>query len=542
MKYLKPTHILLTILLLFLTAPRVVAADDINVQVRFANQDRFFRLVGNSVELGSMLRDLLSDLDSGTSCWVYAQSETTAMAQGIVVDASHLNLVMRNVTIKARGGAFRHVIRFEGVNTTIFGVKVEGPDDRRIVDKDNRIGIDFAGANGQIIGCEASNMPDGNSFCFFVRGNRARVSRCRATNPGYACFQNVAKSATYDQIEAVIDSPTLNTHNRLFNSHGYQPNDPGHLLITNSTFKASYADNTPIKLQEAAIRIGDVRLFEMRACKIELGDNVNNVVSGNHIIKLSSLVRNGKFVNLTIKTTNPDFRGHALSLAGGKPGRPMNCQISHCDFAHGIVALTKTKNLLIDGSSIGTLKNKKRYLLQSFGNVKNIRILNSNLANSDVMMHFGVPDPGDSKLTVRNVKFKSGAPRTSYVFSDARKNYPVRASFLDAIDFSYEKSKSSDTHPLYLAAGHTVRLAMTSASSQNANGNSLLFDGRHGVKNITSAKSMLGPPFAGMPGIDGDKIYLKKDEFNDPSAHGWRNADYWEYDAPSKTWKAHPAR
>ena len=146
------------------------------------------------------------------------------------------------------------------------------------------------------------------------------------------------------------------------------------------------------------------------------------------------------------------------------------------------------------------------------------------------MIQFGVPDLLDSKLTLRNVDFKSQTDaKNSFVFHKPRR----RASFLDAVNFTYGEAESANpSYTLYLAAGHIDRLAMTSATSAWTDapvGDSLLFDSRYGVHGLTSGKTMLGPPFDEMPGVEGNRIYPHPG--NDLSKFGWggEEVDYWVY-------------
>jgi len=528
--------------------PATIAADEITFRVRGVDVDIEKTIADADGEsMGSQLKMELQNLDQsydGVCCWVYAESETTVIASDITVAASDLNLVMRNVTIKApEDGLLAHIILFNGHGSTIFGVKVEGPDDRSLImigdDTPNIIGIHLAGSNGNLIHCEASNMPDGNkSHCFHVAGDRARVSCCKAKNPGYTCFENRAPNATYDRLEATIDSPTPNGQNRLFNSGGNPNLDPGLLRVMNSKFTASYPADTPALLRRATFRIGNHQLFEMSDCLVELGENVTN--AGAHVVKLSTGLVDASFERVVVTTANPDeYVGRTLSLAGNPSN---NCTISECDFPSGIIAYTPTNKLSINDSSIGTLDSASHDLFYNMDRVKEIEIRNSDLSNSASMMHFGSAPAATNRLTLENVDFVSDTSINSFVFRSA--NYPARASFLNATDFTYRRADTG-TASLYLAVRNQNRLAMTSAYSQyesdpgyNGLGSSLLFDSRFGVHQVASGDSMLGPPFVGMPGFEGDRIYLQKD--SDPSAYGWDNADYWEYDVQDGEWVPYP--
>lgn len=543
---------LLLIILVLLRPNNIVADDASEITVRVGtNSDDTITLVGNSQELGDLLKQNLSALESGTYCWVYAQAETLVIAEGITVVADNLNLVMRNVTIKAHEDLiFSHIIRFSGSNNTIFGVKVQGPDNRELhhPTKGHTSGIHVSGTNAKIISCESSNMPNGPngawSHCFWVTGNGAEVSCCTASNPGYDCYSNRAANASYDRIESFIDSPTSNGYNRFFNSHGNENHAPGILTVRNAKFTASYDADTPNELRQAVVRIGSHQLFEMSDTDIELGENVNNAATRNHTIKLSTLLREARLNNVTIESENPSFIGHNLSLASRQPPNPMvssdetvllDCKVTNCSFDHGIIALVAANSLDIRESSIGTLQNNKHYLFQGMGKVKDIRMEDTVLANSGTMLHFGGTSSSlpDSKITLRNVDFTSATRVTSFVFHGNNNTYPRRASFLDAIDFTYDKSPDA-VNPLYLASGRINRLAMTSASSDfdedgngDPDGDSLRFDSRFGVQGVTSGHTMLGPPFREMPGVDGDRIYPHPG--NNPSLYGWGNAQYWEF-------------
>ena len=534
------------LVLLFLLGHSIdIAADEILFRVRGdnANFERTITAGDGGASVGSLLKEELELLGDGVCCWVYAEHETTVIASKITVDASNLNLVMRNVTIKApEGESFSNIIRFTGEDCIVFGVKVEGPDDRT-ESTDPTSGIELTGTNGNLIHCEASNMPDGNrSRCFFVRGDEAKLSCCKAKNPGYTCIQSTAANATYDRIEAIIDSPTLNGNNRLFNSSGSPETDDGVVRIMNSKFTAMYPVDTPIELQEAVFRIGDHQLFEMSDCSIVFNENVDNRHAGNDVIKLSNRVEEAKFIHVDIETANPNFRGHALQLASDdfSDDTKLDCEILNCDFDQGILSAVTADSLIIKNSVIGRETSQEFYLFQSIGRVKTVRIEDTDLFNSGAMMHFGVNDSLDRKMSLKNVDFRSATSRqTTYVFSDAWYRYPRRASFLDAKNFTYGRTENG-VYPLYLATTKVARLAMTSEPDEfdrEGGCRSLQFDDRY--FGISGPAAIPGPPFTEMPGVDGDRIYPHSD--NDLSANNWDNADYWEYDDSAGEWQPYTA-
>ena len=273
------------------------------------------------VQNGNSLAQVLGLLNDGASVWVYAKSETHVIKSDIVVTANNINLVMQNVTIKAPEKAFNHIIKFEGSNSTIFGVKVEGPDDRNLPNGsiNTTSGIHVTGDNCELIGCEASRTPNfpastANNHCFHIQGASTKVRSCKATNPGAICFKsgNGSSGSVYDRIEAIMESPTENSHSRFFTSFL-----DGEIEIKNSIFRASYPSDTPADHREAAmvfdtVASGTVNVT-MSDCDINCGENVGE--NGVPVIKLSIGVKEANFTRVAIASEDEDYNGHSLSLA-----------------------------------------------------------------------------------------------------------------------------------------------------------------------------------------------------------------------------------
>ena len=86
-------------------------------------------------------------------------------------------------------------------------------------------------------------------------------------------------------------------------------------------------------------------------------------------------------------------------------------------------------------------------------------------------------------------------------------------------------------------------------SSYRGLDNTLLFDPDLGVAkqtkdgrtvNATGSSKILGPPFIGISGQAGDKIFLSTEQ--NRHNYGWENADFWSWDSAFNRWVPSTAR
>ena len=536
-----------------------IAADlglaQINVQVTSGPNTTQYQLSGNKTDVSNQLKQILTNqLVDGCSCFVWADQPYETPFANVSVKANQCKINFHNVLLKAPVGLpFDHVLRLAGIGIKLTGAQVDGngPAIDAMGNNTGRgEGIRVVGSDCQLVDCRASNMPDGSvANCFYIAGENSSVYRCQGINPGYACFRNVANSAIFDQIEARIDRATRNGRNRLFNVDSTLAVERGTVTIRNSMLHADFTDkHLPDKLREVVMNFdpGDsnekgLDNLVIENCTIKLGESVRSI-RNHHVFKIKN-VTHSRLDKLTVMTPL-SYQGWVMRLQKTQADITMNCQVLNCHWDQGINFDSELKTMIISNCQLGKPTSYANELLNDINFPIDMLIERSRLIHQKSLASLR-SDNKKCRLKIRNVSFisETSNPNT-YVF---RSKVPTRPSFFNAINFQYAKSDGSPKHhKLWLAYSPATRLAL---SSYRGLDNTLLFDPDLGVAkqtkdgrtvNATGSSKILGPPFIGISGQTGDKIFLSTEQ--NRHNYGWENADFWSWNSAFNRWVPSTAR
>ena len=270
-------------------------------------------------------------------------------------------------------------------------------------------------------------------------------------------------------------------------------------------------------------------------CTIKLGESVRSI-RNHHVFKIKN-VTHSRLDKLTVMTPL-SYQGWVMRLQKTQADITMNCQVLNCHWDQGINFDSELKTMIISNCQLGKPTSYANELLNDINFPINMLIERSRLIHQKSLASLR-SDNKKCRLKIRNVSFisETSNPNT-YVF---RSKVPTRPSFFNAINFQYAKSDGSPKHhKLWLAYSPATRLAL---SSYRGLDNTLLFDPNQGVakrtkdgrtSTTTGSSEVLGPPFVGISGQAGDKIFLstRQNRHN----YGWENADFWSWDSAFKRW------
>jgi len=317
----------------------------INVKVS-DTKTRTFQLTGDSKSVGLDLKRLLqTQLKDRSSCVVWAKRPTEALVNEIVIKANRCKVSFTNVTLKAPVNQdYDYILSAKGNNIQISGAQLDGNGpaiDQKGKNNGRGEGIRVAGKSCRLTDCYVSNMPDGNvANCYLISGDNAVLTRCRALNPGYACFRCVTNNASFDQLEGRINRATRNGHNRLFNVDSNLAKKRGTITVRNSLFYADFIDkNLPFKLREVISNFdpGDndekgLDSLVIENCIMQLGESVRSV-RNHHVFKIKN-VTHARLDNLMVITPK-NYQGWAMRLQKTQTDITMNCQVLNCHWDQG---------------------------------------------------------------------------------------------------------------------------------------------------------------------------------------------------------------
>jgi len=448
----------------------------------------------------------------------------------------------------------------------------EDPEDQPLGEELRGMGIWIAADHCCAIGCVSNNMPNGTKANNFeVSRDWAIVAGCTAKNPGRSCFQNTATAlhSTYCNIRGIVEFnyPDNDKECRLFNITTLQPDPTGRVSILNSFFRADIQDvSLAPEFRSSGLGFSvsggapptdpDYGLANLvlKDVRIELGEHMS--ATSKHIFKVNN-VRNSWFEDVVI-TTHDDFVGHAMRVNNQeKPtqvvgNEPMKITLVRCDWDQGINFTVPVKRLSIASSKLGKRTSRTDELLANINLLEEGHLSSVAMRHRSCMASVGVdPRVPNPKLSVRN---------GSYFFCDLHNDgTSEHVEFEKNCVFRVADPKEVGD-PVGLVRLRPIsgdflnirdRLALTSDEGddnsylfdpENRNGFSVNRTSENGVSNDPLepywGHEVLGPPFTGLPGHAGTKIYLE--EGTDPDAYGWQNAAYWVYDEVAGAWAPAP--